>query len=115
MAINLANSYLVRSKRWESPQDGFFDWIPCPIEYCPEWQAEMNDVQDRMLEAVSELNIDQCRAVVLYYLKSFSLREVARILDCPVGPVKSRLFYGRENMSRMLSSDRKVLLEASYV
>lgn len=115
MAINLANSYLVHDKRWESPAEGFFEWIPCPDEYCPEWQAEKNDIQDRMMEAVSELNIQQSKVVVLYYLRSHSLKEVARLLDCPVGTVKSRLFYGRENMFRMLASDRKAIMEAGYV
>jgi RNA polymerase sigma-70 factor (ECF subfamily) len=44
--------------------------------------------------------------VVLYYLQEFSLEEVAYILDCPVGTVKSRLHYARKELSQRLTSLR---------
>ena len=30
------------------------------------------------------------------------LKEIAHVLDCPVGTIKSRLYYGREALRRQL-------------
>jgi RNA polymerase sigma-70 factor (ECF subfamily) len=43
--------------------------------------------------------------IVLYYLNNLSLQEIADILGCPVGTVKSRLHYGRENLRELLNGD----------
>ena len=40
--------------------------------------------------------------VVLSDLNGFSYREIADILDCPVGTVMSRLYRGRKSMRREL-------------
>jgi RNA polymerase sigma-70 factor (ECF subfamily) len=40
--------------------------------------------------------------IVLYYLNELSLQEIADILNVPLGTVKSRLHYGRENLRRQL-------------
>jgi RNA polymerase sigma-70 factor (ECF subfamily) len=39
---------------------------------------------------------------VLYYLNDLSLQEMADIVGCPVGTVKSRLHYARENLRQLL-------------
>lgn len=40
--------------------------------------------------------------VVLYDLEGLSVEEVARVLGCPVGTVKSRLFHGRLRLREVL-------------
>ena len=45
--------------------------------------------------------------VVLHYLQDFSLPEIAYMLNCPVGTVKSRLHYARKVL--------KIELEARYL
>jgi RNA polymerase sigma-70 factor, ECF subfamily len=47
--------------------------------------------------------------VLLYYLNDFNLDEIAYILECPVGTIKSRLFYAREKLKRRLSADEVAL------
>jgi RNA polymerase sigma-70 factor, ECF subfamily len=42
--------------------------------------------------------------VALHYLSGLSLEEIAEALDCPVGTVKSRLHYARENLRQRLQS-----------
>jgi len=114
VTVNLAYSRESRRKRWQMPLDGVIDRLTSPRRTSPEWQAEMNDVHSRVIEAVKSLSLNQRVVVVLYYLNSLSLKEIAFILDCPVGTVKSRLYYGRENLGRKLGSGRKLTPEMIY-
>ena len=52
-------------------------------------------VQDRIKAALEELPEEFRLAVVLCDLYDFSYKEIADILDCPVGTVMSRLYRGR--------------------
>ena len=102
ITVNLAYTFETRRKRWLAPQDGELDWIENPNHLSPERQLEMSDIQSQVIEAISSLCFSQCVVIVLYYLNSLSLKEIAEMLDCPVGTVKSRLFYGRENLHRQI-------------
>ncbi len=98
IAVNLAYTCVSRRKRWLSPQDGDLDWIEGPRSVSPELQAEIGDIQSQVIQAISTLCFSQCVVIVLYYLNSLSLKEIAELLDCPIGTIKSRLYYGRENL-----------------
>jgi len=102
VTVNLAYTWETRRKRWQIPLEGVLDRLVSPNRLSPERQVEMSEVQRKVMEAVSSLSFNQRAVVVLYYLNSLSLKEIALILDCPVGTVKSRLYYGRENLHRKL-------------
>ena len=114
VTVNLAYSWETRRNRWQTPLDGVIDRLVSPKRLSPEWQAEASDIHRKVAEAVVSLNLNQRVVVVLYYLNSLSLKEIAFILDCPVGTVKSRLHYGRENLSRKLKVGRKLTPEMIY-
>ncbi len=61
-------------------------------------------VQDRIREALEELPEEFRLAVVLCDLYDFSYKEIADILDCPVGTVMSRLYRGRRLLQERLFS-----------
>ena len=90
------------------------DRLTSPLRFDPEWRAEMNELQSKVMAAIASLPFNQRIVVVLYYLNSLNLKEIANILDCPVGTVKSRLYYGRENLFRKLGAGRKVTPEMVY-
>ena len=58
-----------------------------------------------MQRAIDALAFSQRVVIVLYYLNNLNLQEIADILNCPVGTVKSRLHYGRENLRELLDDD----------
>ncbi|MCP4549200.1 MAG: RNA polymerase sigma factor, partial [bacterium] len=52
--------------------------------------------------------------IVLFYLNSLDMKEISAILGCPVGTVKSRLHYGRENLRQKLEAKRQTFTEMAY-
>jgi RNA polymerase sigma-70 factor (ECF subfamily) len=121
VAINLSYSWFTRdAKRWTS-LEGVIDRIDrliAPLRSAPEYRMEVRDVQDSIQRAVDNLPFSQRIVIILYYLGGLSLKEIARILDCPVGTAKSRLHYGREALRQQLAGDEAVrpiaALEVSY-
>ena len=53
-------------------------------------------------KALSDLPVEFRMVVVLADLRDFSYKEIADILECPVGTVMSRLFRGRRLLRRAL-------------
>ena len=80
----------------------------------PEWanQGSVEDmlrhvVQDDVKRALDELP-DEYRVVVLLAdLEDFSYKEIAAIVECPVGTVMSRLFRGRRLLRKHLEDFAK--------
>lgn len=59
-------------------------------------------LSDDVLRAIDGLPIDFRLVVILADLQEFSYKEIAEILDCPVGTVMSRLFRGRKLLQKTL-------------
>ena len=59
-------------------------------------------VQDRIRAALEDLPEEFRLAVVLCDLYDFSYKEIADVLDCPVGTVMSRLYRGRRLLQESL-------------
>lgn len=57
---------------------------------------------EHLMGAVEELPQEFRAAVVLCDFMEFSYKEIADILDCPVGTVMSRLYRGRRLLQKML-------------
>ena len=60
-------------------------------------------VSDDVVRAVDALPIDFRMVVILADLQEFSYKEIADILDIPVGTVMSRLFRGRRLLQKALA------------
>jgi RNA polymerase sigma-70 factor, ECF subfamily len=114
VTVNQAYSWETRRRRWHIPLEGAIDYLVSPKSQSPEWRAELNQVRGEVMEALHSLSVNQRIVIVLHYLNSLSLKEIAYVLDCPVGTVKSRLHYGRENLLRKLEGGRKVTPEMVY-
>ena len=55
-----------------------------------------------MIRSIDQLPIDFRLVVILADLQEFSYKEIAEILDCPVGTVMSRLYRGRKLLQKNL-------------
>ena len=43
----------------------------------------------------------------LYYLEALSIQEIAEVINVPSGTVKSRLFYARKMMTKLLENNHE--------
>ncbi len=57
---------------------------------------------DQVLAALSQVDEHYQAAVALFYLEDYSYKEIAEILDVPIGTVKSRLTRGLGQLKKML-------------
>ncbi len=104
VTVNLSYTWVARQKKRRVSLEAVVDRLISPAWLSPDHIAENSEIQQQVREAIHELNFNQRVVVVLHYLSGLSLEEIAEILDCPVGTVKSRLYYARENLRRRLDS-----------
>jgi len=70
-----------------------------PLEY-----AAVEELRSMIDRAFSRMSDKQGVVVRLHDLEGHTIQEIARIIGCPVGTVKSRLFYGRHEFKEIFNS-----------
>ena len=68
----------------------------------PEAEFFSGVLDDDVQKALESLPYDYRMVVILADLEDFSYKEIAEILDCPVGTVMSRLYRGRKLLEKAL-------------
>src|SRR5215475_5608751 len=68
----------------------------------PETEFFSGVLDDDVRKALESLPYDYRMVVILADLEDFSYKEIAEILDCPVGTVMSRLYRGRKLLEKAL-------------
>jgi RNA polymerase sigma-70 factor (ECF subfamily) len=68
----------------------------------PEKEHQRRNEIDRVRQAVSELNPDHREIITLVDLEQMSYKDVAEVLDIPVGTVMSRLCRARRQLKEAL-------------
>ena len=69
--------------------------LPDDTRYGPAESVEQDELRGYVWSAVAELSDKLRPVIVLADLQGLSYGEIAKILGCPVGTVKSRLFNAR--------------------
>jgi len=59
----------------------------------------------RIHAALDELPKEQREVLVLRFLEEMSYEEIARVVGCQLGTVRSRIFYGKQALRRLLTKD----------
>jgi RNA polymerase sigma-70 factor (ECF subfamily) len=102
VTVNLCYTWTRKHKRSKFPLEDFIERLVTPSTQAPDMYAERAELVDKIREAVDTLPVNQRVVVGLYYANNLNLQEIAEILDCPVGTVKSRLFHAREKLRTQL-------------
>jgi RNA polymerase sigma-70 factor (ECF subfamily) len=68
----------------------------------PAILAQTDELDTRLWQAVSQLEPRQSAAVELYYRWEMTIQEIADVLTCPGGTVKTLLFRARERLRDVL-------------
>ncbi|GMV41167.1 MAG: ECF RNA polymerase sigma factor SigR [Myxococcales bacterium] len=82
----------------------------------PEWHVLSTLLSDDVKRSLDELPVDFRTVVVLADLQDFSYKEIASIMDTPIGTVMSRLFRGRKLLRKKLHdfARREGVIDASW-
>ena len=94
-----------RKHRKEQPVEAVYG------EEEPQSGSVLEEVMKRsrdqeLYRAVRNLPVKQRTAVVLYYFNRMSAKEIAQIMGCLEGTVKSRLYTARENLKKELTKEQ---------
>ena len=87
--------------------------LPAGVSTSPEVQAELAELRAAVLACVDTLGQKHRTVVVLHYLSGLNLAEIAQIVDCPVGTVKSRLHYALRRLRAHLGAHPELGIEPS--
>ncbi len=114
IAINTAKNYLVSKNRRPANTDidigdaeQFADNDKLIDETSPENSMMTEELAQVIKDSLNQLTEDLRTALTLREFEGMSYEEIAAIMDCPVGTVRSRIFRAREFI------DERVLGEAS--
>ena len=68
-----------------------------------EQHLTAGETERDLLAAIGELSPDHRAVIDLTYFHEVGYREIAEIMDCPVGTVKTRMFHARRHLRQRLA------------
>lgn len=109
IAINTAKNAIVSNRR--RPVDFDLD-LQDPEQFerqsrlkevdTPEGMLLSEEIRGTVAKAIEQLPEDLRTAIMLRELEGLSYEEIAEVMECPVGTVRSRIFRAREAIDRKL-------------
>lgn len=111
IAINVCLDY--HRKRQRRPEEdsieelteksGEGSWTPV-VEVDPQQELDRAERKTLILKALDQLSEEQRTVLELMYVKQSEYKEIAREMDCSIGTVMSRLFYGKKALGKIIKS-----------
>ena len=101
-AIAYRTALKARSRHDEPVEDDNLDLRPSG-DVGAEQQLGQRQTQEILMSAMAQLSADHRAVVDLTYFHDVGYREIAEILDCPVGTVKTRMHHARRHLKAMLA------------
>jgi RNA polymerase sigma-70 factor (ECF subfamily) len=109
IGINTAKNHLV--SRGRRPADQDIDVVDAE-QYghtthlsdvdTPEAQLLTEEIKRKVAETIASLPADLRQAITLRELEGLSYEEIAEVMDCPIGTVRSRIFRAREAIDSVI-------------
>jgi RNA polymerase sigma-70 factor (ECF subfamily) len=110
IAINTAKNHLVsRSRRppdTDIDVDGEFQADSAVLRdvASPDNQLASDELERTIFKAIDDLPEELRVAVTLREFEGMSYEEIAEVMECPVGTVRSRIFRAREAIERSIAA-----------
>lgn len=79
------------------------DMVAFVSDKTPRREAALTELQEKLNEALQQLSESHRLVVTLHDVQGLPHEEIAEIMDCNVGTVRSRLFYARQQLQGLLS------------
>ena len=94
--------YRVREREAPVAEDGVPDWETPMFHDAPEEDSGAMDAHTDLERAMRRLPEEFRTVLLLAEVEGLPLEEVARVMACPVGTVKSRIFRAKERLRSLL-------------
>lgn len=109
IAVNTAKNYLVSRGRKTPTRDidledaeFFADEANMRDIETPDGLLQRDQLQKVVFDAIEALPEELRMAVTLRELEGLSYEEIAEVMECPIGTVRSRIFRAREAIDRKM-------------
>jgi RNA polymerase sigma-70 factor (ECF subfamily) len=109
IAVNEAIRHLSRLKRWQSLSEDELEarvatttLVVSTIGESPERMFIEGEQRVHISAAIASMKPHHRLILNLFYLEELPVQDIARILEIPEGSVKSRLFYARDALRKVL-------------
>jgi RNA polymerase sigma-70 factor (ECF subfamily) len=79
------------------------DLVALISDKTPRRDAGLKELQEKLNAAMLKLSEPHRVVVVLHDVQGMSHEEVAQVMDCNIGTVRSRLFYARQQLQSLLT------------
>jgi len=79
------------------------DLVALVSEKTPRREVNLSELQEKLNEAMQKLSEPHRLVVTLHDVQGLSHDEIAEIMECNIGTVRSRLFYARQQLQAYLS------------
>lgn len=81
--------------------------FPARDRYRPDLLAERSEAVERVWRGLASLDRKSREVIVLKDLQDYRYREIAEILEIPIGTVMSRLFHARQKLKTELAEEER--------
>ncbi|HEU5069653.1 MAG TPA: sigma-70 family RNA polymerase sigma factor [Verrucomicrobiae bacterium] len=79
------------------------DLVALISQKTPRREAGLTELQEKLNEAMGKLSEVHRLVVTLHDVQGVPHEEIAKIMDCNIGTVRSRLFYARQQLQGFLA------------
>lgn len=79
------------------------DLVALVSERTPRREVNLAELQEKLNEAMQKLSDSHRLVVALHDVQGLPHDEIAEIMDCNIGTVRSRLFYARQQLQALLA------------
>jgi RNA polymerase sigma-70 factor, ECF subfamily len=107
--FGIAHQKCIQRWRKQSREEVFLDVIP---ESADEFEGRPDDLLIRQeqeaefMNLLNQLPVPQRSVLLLHFVEDFSLEEIAGITGTPIGTVKSRLYYAKKALRKLLEEKK---------
>src|ERR1700745_230104 len=80
------------------------DLVALVSDKTPRREASLAELQEKLNAAMQKLSEPHRMVVTLHDIQGVPHEEIAQMMDCNVGTVRSRLFYARQQLQALMSN-----------
>lgn len=114
ITINLCLDHLRKRKRQRAEsielmdeESGGVERQMPPVTVNPTEGLERSELRARIDEAMAKLSYEHRTVLVLHEFEEMEYKNIAKVMECSIGTVMSRLFYARRRLAGLLTDLRK--------